>query len=89
MTAVHRPTVHLGGTSKQALLDGYIAAGDRVREAIEAVQQTAPNGRDWFPPLIGVNTFRAAQREHEVRLGILDAVLHDLEALAQHVSEQA
>jgi hypothetical protein len=43
------PTIHLNGTSREALLRGFADAADAVRDALAAVQATYPNGRDFYP----------------------------------------
>jgi hypothetical protein len=40
------PTIHLNGTSREQLLKDLQKAANRVRDALAAVEQTAPNGRD-------------------------------------------
>lgn len=42
------PTVHLNGTSKGELLDQAHRAARAVANAITAVMQAAPNGRDFY-----------------------------------------
>ena len=42
------PTVHLNGTSRDGLLEGYIAAMDAIRLAMKALQSAAPHPRDYY-----------------------------------------
>jgi len=79
------PTIHLNGTGAQALLDGYIDAGQAVRAAIDALQAAAPNGRDYYPQGAGVIGW--ATQEHNERCAKLRAVYAELQALAEHVSD--
>jgi len=78
------PTVHLNGTSRQALLEGYVAAARAVREAMEAVQAAAPNARDYY--VQGPAEWGLAQKEHRARLEKLEEVRAELEALAEEVA---
>lgn len=86
------PTVHLNGTSKQSLLDGYLAAVNAVRIAEQAVAETWPHARDYYmqpalEPGGGTKATLAAD-QHEDRLRRLAAVLAELEAIAEGVSDQ-
>ena len=75
------PTVHLNGTSQQALVDGYLDALSGVRAAIEYLQQSAPNARDYY--VQGPDAFGAARREHEARMHKLADVAHELNAILE------
>jgi hypothetical protein len=86
MTTWAQPTVHLNGTSKESLLNGYRVAMAAVRLAINAVQSTAPHGRDYY--VQKDNPLQAAITEHSKRLQVLEHVYNELETLAQHVMEQ-
>ena len=45
------PTVHLNGTSREALLEGYVDCVNAVRHAVEVCQKNAPNMRDHAYPV--------------------------------------
>lgn len=74
------PRIHLNGTSRQELFDGYLTALEGVRTAIEVAQKTAPNGRDYY--VIGPDAIRTAQAQHADRLEQLLKVQEAFEALA-------
>ena len=76
------PTVHLNGTSREALLEGYIDCVNAVRHAIEVCQKNAPNMRDYYL----VNGGSAAMTEHEARLAKMEAVLAELREIGEHVA---
>jgi len=80
------PTVHLNGTGKAELLNGYRQAMAAVRLAINTVQSTAPHGRDYY--VQKDNPIQAAITEHSERLQVLEHVFNELETLAVHVMEQ-
>ena len=86
MSTVSLPTVHLNGTSRDTLLEGYIAALDALRLAREALQAAAPNARDYY---MQPNSFALAVEEHAIRwtrLARLRETLDELNTLAEHVS---
>ena len=81
---ITKPLVHLNGTSREALLDGYTNACHALRSAREAVIEASPNARDYYP--LGNDAYRKAEKEHVARLQKLEDVRRELEALALHVS---
>lgn len=54
------PTVTLGGTSAQALLDQYQAVVDQARVLLETMQDASPQGRDYLAP---INAHTLAQEQ--------------------------
>jgi hypothetical protein len=80
------PTIHLNGTSKQSLIDALCEASNKLNDAYEAMKQTAPNGRDYYPQ--GPDALRAATDEHMDRLRRLDAVKTEIDQLAMAIDEQ-
>ena len=83
MSTVSLPTVHLNGTSRDTLLEGYIAALDALRLAMEALQAAAPHARDYY--VQAGDTFYMAQNQHFTRLARLRETLDELNTLAGHV----
>jgi predicted protein tyrosine phosphatase len=79
------PTLHLNGTPATDLRHAYLAAMDAVQDAQDAVRQTAPNGRDYYPQ--GPDAINAAQEEHASRLAALQRVFDELQELAVHCME--
>ena len=78
------PTLHLNGTSARDLLEGWERAHAALREAMQALAQTAPNGRDFYVQAAGA--FQVAVAEHEDRMRRLHEVSLELEALSEHVA---
>lgn len=74
------PTIHLNGTSRESLLEALETAYRKLGEAYDALKQTAPNGRDYYPQ--GPNAIGQATSEHFARLKRIDEVRDELEALA-------
>jgi len=83
-TTMVLPTIHSNGSSKDDLFDGYMAALAAMHAAIDAVIQTAPHGRDYYPQ--GDDALRQAMAEHRERLLRLQNIAADLTALAVHTS---
>ena len=82
------PTIHINGTSRDSLLEGYGDAYHAMHQAREAVQNTAPNARDYY-----VNpdpsAYTAATAEHYARLKVINGVMEELVALADVVADAA
>jgi len=79
------PSVHINGTPYPELFNPVCNAGVAVREAIEALQETAPHGRDYY--LQGNEALQKATSEHLARLEKLQSVLQELQDLAEGISE--
>lgn len=80
------PTVHMNGTGKQSLLGDLEHAHLKVREAITALANAAPNARDYY--VQSMDSYYAARTEHCDRVQKLVDVRKDLEALAENISRQ-
>jgi phosphoribosylformylglycinamidine (FGAM) synthase-like enzyme len=74
------PTVHLNGTSKRALIDGYADAALAIDEAARKLAAAAPNGRDYYVQEPGA--INIAMDQHEARMRKLREVRDELEAIA-------
>ena len=80
------PTVHLNGTSRDALIEQLSDAQFGIRQAIELLGKAAPNGRDYYPQ--GDDAFRTAHAEHEARVARLAETARELEELAMAIYRQ-
>ena len=80
------PTVHMNGTLGRDLFDALIKARQSIYDAIEAVQATAPNGRDYYPQ--GPQAITLAVEQHGARLAALDKINRELEAIVIALDEQ-
>jgi hypothetical protein len=72
------PTLHLNGTGKNDLRDGYADAYDAIDKAIEALAAATLNGRDYYPQAEGA--YYQARRER-------DAALDQLRQAHQYAGE--
>jgi hypothetical protein len=75
----------MNGTSAGDLLEGYCEASQAIRDAIEKINKTSPNGRDYYPV---PGSITPAMEEHCARLAKLREVLAEIDALAVAVSDQ-
>jgi hypothetical protein len=80
------PLIHMNGTSFEELIGQLTSAASAVRAALRAVENAAPNQRDYYP--LGQDAWSTAQREHASRLSRLNAVRDELENLALALDEQ-
>ena len=85
MTTLAIPSIHLNGTSRKSLLDGYRNALYALREAETALQETGPNGRDYYVQPAGA--FALAQEQHVARCRALRNVITELEQVAEQIAE--
>ena len=74
------PTVHLNGTSRKELLEGYICAMDALDLAISALRACSPNGRDYYSQ--GPDAISEAVKEHVRRLEAVKQVHDEIAELA-------
>lgn len=82
---MRKPVVHLNGTSAERLLEGFTDARYAVSKAIDALEEAAPNARDYYP--LGGSAFDVAVDEHRARVDKLRSVAKELGELAEHVAE--
>lgn len=82
---MEKPLIHLNGTSGEQLFEGYAAAGSALRAALRALEEAAPNARDYYP--LGEASYAAARREHEARVREINRVMAEVYELAEHVTE--
>ncbi len=77
-----KPTIHSNGDRPEVLRDGYLSAYHAVNEAGKALQEIAPNGRNYYPQ--GDSAINNALDEHGDRLSKLRFVAIELMELAEH-----
>jgi ferredoxin-NADP reductase len=84
--AMQKPSIHLNGTSAEALAKGYEDAAQAVWTAVKALEEAAPNGRDYYPQ--GPDAMMQATKEHLVRLDSMRKVYDELQDLYEHCEER-
>lgn len=82
-----KPTLHMNGSSSDTLLATYRKSVEALRLAIDALSAASPNGRDYYPQ--GDGAMRTATAEHTSRISRLVSVKQELEALWEHVTDEA
>ena len=85
MSEMIKPTVHMNGTSAADLYHLYADAAMEVGDAIRVVENSAPNGRDYYPQ--GDEALKRAVQEHQARVAKLRVVMDDLQELAGHCAQ--
>lgn len=80
------PLVHLNGSSPERLAEGYDHAARALSAAIEALEDAAPNARDYYPK--GESAFAEARREHSARVASLRAVRSEIWKIHMDITEQ-
>ena len=80
------PTIHLNGSNKATMLEDLANAREAIRDAIRALGETMPNGRD-FVPTQGSEAFRLAQSQHRARVDALADVMNELMALSVAIDD--
>lgn len=80
------PMIHTNGTSKHRLVEELTDAVEAIEAAYQAIKQTAPNGRDYYP--FGPDAFNAATNQHQNRLRKIDEVRNELEQLIAGIESQ-
>ena len=83
-SAIATPTVHLNGTSKAELLQGYLEAITALREASNKIGRAGPNARDYY--VQGNDAFTKARDQHVARLTKLAEVQDELEQIAEKLA---
>ena len=79
------PSVHLNGTSRDELVNQAADAADALRQAVIALERTAPNSRDYYTQ--GDSAYSIARQEYEERVRAVRAVLVEIVALQQHIAD--
>ena len=80
-----RPTLNINGSSAADLIDPRRAAMDHLMDAIEALKQVTPNGRDYPSDR---ERFIADRNTHFDRLFALRVLREELLDEALHIQQQ-
>jgi hypothetical protein len=80
------PTIHMNGSNPETLLEGLTGAYRAVDAAMRALDEAAPNGRDYYPQ--GPDAVQEATREHQLRAAKLRSVREELQELVVSVQDQ-
>lgn len=80
-----KPTIHLNGTSPEGLYTLVTNALRDIHRALAALDDAAPNERDYYPQ--GPDAFGGARVEHESRVRRLVEVRKELEEIQEHIAD--
>ena len=80
-----RPTLSISGSSAADLIDPRRAAMDHLMDAIEALKQVTPNGRDY---ICEHDRLTADRNTHFDRLAALRVLREELLEEALHIQQQ-
>lgn len=78
------PTIHLNGTSADALQDSADAAARALHDALAVLIEAGPNARDYYPQ--GDAAIAEARTEHDSRIARLRSVLVELTELQESIA---
>jgi hypothetical protein len=87
LSSIPVPSVHLNGTSRDALIRQLLDAHDALRQAVETMQDGAPHARDYYTQA-DPDAFTKARNAHFARLAKIEDVQNELFALAEAIDEQ-
>ena len=76
------PSIHLNGTSREALSEQYLTAGQALQNALRALEDASPNARDYYPQ--GEDAFRKAVSEHNRRTEYVREALAQVQRLFEY-----
>lgn len=79
------PTIHLNGTGKKMLLEGYLEAYRAIRQAKKALTNIEFNPRDYY--VQGSNAWEEATREMQERFNALSKIENEIEEIAEAIQE--
>lgn len=84
------PTVHLNGTGGSALRNQADAARHALANAIAALREMAPHGRDYYTQDSKINgdAYIKAQSQHEARLISLTNISNELVDIYNNIDGQ-
>lgn len=88
MSTLQMPCVHLNGTGRETLVEGYMEARHKVMDAIEAIRKIEFNPRDYYVlEDVAPGAWNRAREQHIVRLLKLEEIAEELLAIAAHCQE--
>jgi hypothetical protein len=81
MTKPIIPILTLHGSGKRLLMAGYVGQIGALQDAIVAMSEASPHGRD-YPD---TETWRAAVEQHKARLAKLTGIIAELTEMAEAI----
>jgi hypothetical protein len=79
------PTLHLGGTSKDALLEALHEAVEALIDTENALGRVHPHGRDYvYVP----GSYETATLEHQRRVLMIQTVRNEIDTIRENIYNQ-
>ncbi len=75
------PTIHLNGTGKKMLIEGYFNAHTAIRNAKKALEEIEFNPRDYY--VQGSDAWEEARKEMNMRLEMLSKVAEEIDQILE------
>lgn len=82
------PALNLNGTNGETLRAENFAAYEAVEQALIILNRVTVHGRDYQTITDIHGAYLTAQREHSVRIRMLEAVRNELAAITANIDEQ-
>lgn len=79
------PTIHLNGTSHSELAAQFDRVSHALCEAVNALVDASPNGRDYYPQ--GPTAMKEAVAEHDLRVKTLQNLRQEIEAIQEAIAD--
>jgi phage-related tail protein len=80
------PTVHLNGSNGETLREAAIEAAYALSRALNALQETYPDGRDYYPQ--GDGAMKNARDQHEARCEAIAKMRDEMASIAEQIQDQ-
>jgi ketosteroid isomerase-like protein len=84
MSDIKKPTVHMNGSGKKRLVEQYSNAMHALNNAIQALNEAYPHGRDYY--VQGDGVIDAACREQDARIKAVRTVRNDIMDILRHLN---
>lgn len=78
------PTIHLNGSGKAHLVEAQLKVSNALSAAIDALRESAPHGRDYYPQ--GPGVINQAIEEHCSRLKKLEDLQKEIKAIIHAIA---
>jgi hypothetical protein len=88
---MRKPSIHINGSSAEALMKGYRNAHRSIQNAMDALTECGPHGRDYYvqdPGPSGLAPLYEAVKEHATRLDALKKVQDELMEIMYSIQDQ-
>lgn len=84
-TSLSVPSIHMNGTSKEALLEAIEESYSAISGAMDKMRQCVPDGRDYY--VQASEAYGVARDQHRDRCLKLQAVMDELQAIAEAIHD--